>query len=625
MAVLKRLDGGGKSGDIKLVGPSAKSRNDDYGLWVHVPAGEKRELGDLRIENVFHPIIKTGDGLLTYRSLDTTAYGGDNIIIRGSNYHCEYNRTSGNTPTRPYSVCVREGDESIEECLARHNETVYDPSILSFTTHPEYPGVEIIACSHVDFCQVYLTHGKDSTLNPDGVIENIKMPWIKAEMSGVNSQGFVWSENMDAANNEIGTKHFYMRLDGYELALNANTWRDSVFGCEGADIADLGVLIKERKPRPESIPTEAVRTTNNQIVGFDPKCIVEECLAGGDHDHSQSEQDIDTSWIHEAESKDERVIDIQPPVSDKPYDSYKKPRVIKTEDLGEDVIQVKEDNSQPEWISEIGLNTLIKSEGSRGKLYYCTANVPTIGIGHALSKSEATSCKIRLNSGRVLDFRRRPLNDEEIKALLEHDLVRFNAAVFQEVKVSLTTYQFDALVHFSFNVGVQAFKDSTLLRKLNQGLYQEVPFQIRRWVKQPELAGRREVEVSMWKGHYHDDPVPVNDFSKVPLKNKIEKMAGSRAIWGLLLSALGLSGSVENGISIVDSVEKVAKGTKDVAEKAGEAVESVGSIASMFGITNENYTDFLFWSLMASLLAIAIGIGVALYARIDDMRTGRNK
>jgi GH24 family phage-related lysozyme (muramidase) len=49
--------------------------------------------------------------------------------------------------------------------------------------------------------------------------------------------------------------------------------------------------------------------------------------------------------------------------------------------------------------------------------------------------------------------------------------------------VPLEQDQFDVLTSFVFNVGSGAFRESTLLKLLNQGKYDEVPEQLDRWVK----------------------------------------------------------------------------------------------------------------------------------------------
>jgi GH24 family phage-related lysozyme (muramidase) len=55
------------------------------------------------------------------------------------------------------------------------------------------------------------------------------------------------------------------------------------------------------------------------------------------------------------------------------------------------------------------------------------------------------------------------------------------------------------------NVGIGAFKDSTLLKRLGAGNYAEVPNQLRRWVrsgakKVQGLVNRREHEIELGNG-----------------------------------------------------------------------------------------------------------------------------
>ena len=76
-------------------------------------------------------------------------------------------------------------------------------------------------------------------------------------------------------------------------------------------------------------------------------------------------------------------------------------------------------------------------------------------------------------------------------------------AVNDYVTMPLHQGQFDALVDFTFNVGVNAFKKSTLLRLLNTGDYQGAHDQFDRWnmdngkvVK--GLQRRRDADQKLW-------------------------------------------------------------------------------------------------------------------------------
>ena len=78
-------------------------------------------------------------------------------------------------------------------------------------------------------------------------------------------------------------------------------------------------------------------------------------------------------------------------------------------------------------------------------------------------------------------------------------------AVNRYVEVELTQHQFDALVDFTFNCGENAFKNSTLLRKLNVGDYDGACDEIDRWDKikgRPSrgLHRRRDAEQEEFRG-----------------------------------------------------------------------------------------------------------------------------
>jgi lysozyme len=88
---------------------------------------------------------------------------------------------------------------------------------------------------------------------------------------------------------------------------------------------------------------------------------------------------------------------------------------------------------------------------------------------------------------------------------MEQDLKIAMRAVNEFVKVPLTDYQYAALVSFVFNIGVNAFAGSTLLRLLNQGAYIHVPEQMKRWIYDngeivQGLINRRDKEIEMWNG-----------------------------------------------------------------------------------------------------------------------------
>ncbi|TEX49865.1 MAG: hypothetical protein B7C55_12630, partial [Actinomycetales bacterium mxb001] len=106
--------------------------------------------------------------------------------------------------------------------------------------------------------------------------------------------------------------------------------------------------------------------------------------------------------------------------------------------------------------------TLVKFfEGLKLSRYYCPSGKLTIGYGHT-----------------GIGTRNYSISKLQAEELLKQDLLVFQKVVRDNVKVPLTTYQFGALVSFSFNVGEGAFKRSTLLKLLNNKQYSSVPLEL---------------------------------------------------------------------------------------------------------------------------------------------------
>ena len=141
-------------------------------------------------------------------------------------------------------------------------------------------------------------------------------------------------------------------------------------------------------------------------------------------------------------------------------------------------------------ISPKGLKLLMEWEGCRLKPYKDAAGLPTIGVGHLVHHNE--------------DFHT-GITTQQALDLLATDIERFERAVTDYVHVPLNQNQFDALVIFAFNVGVSAFRTSTVLQRLNTGSYDTVPNRLRVWNKAggkvcQGLVNRRENEIKLWNG-----------------------------------------------------------------------------------------------------------------------------
>ncbi len=86
---------------------------------------------------------------------------------------------------------------------------------------------------------------------------------------------------------------------------------------------------------------------------------------------------------------------------------------------------------------------------------------------------------------------------------LAQDLKKFESAVNTAVKVPINQNQFDALVSLTYNIGIGAFKDSTLLKKLNVKDYKGAAEQFPRWNRGGGrvlngLVKRRKIEMELF-------------------------------------------------------------------------------------------------------------------------------
>lgn len=139
-------------------------------------------------------------------------------------------------------------------------------------------------------------------------------------------------------------------------------------------------------------------------------------------------------------------------------------------------------------MSERGKEFLIREEGEVLSSYLCPAGVWTIGVGHT-------------GSDIVKGMK---ITKEQSREYLKNDLKRFESCVSSNVRVFLEEHQFDALVSFAFNVGCDAFRRSTLLKKINSHSKEsEIIAEFKRWIYGggkvlPVLKARREREIKLY-------------------------------------------------------------------------------------------------------------------------------
>ena len=138
-------------------------------------------------------------------------------------------------------------------------------------------------------------------------------------------------------------------------------------------------------------------------------------------------------------------------------------------------------------VSNKGVDLICEFEGKRLVAYDDGVGVWTIGFGtikypNGVRVKEGDTCTL-----------------DQAKEYMRHDLIEFEHTVNSSVKVPLNQNQFDALVSLAYNIGSNAFKSSTLVKKLNAGDYQGAADQFNAWVnaggkRMQGLVNRRDRE-----------------------------------------------------------------------------------------------------------------------------------
>jgi len=203
-------------------------------------------------------------------------------------------------------------------------------------------------------------------------------------------------------------------------------------------------------------------------------------------------------------------------------------------------------------MSQGGLDALLKKfEGCKLKAYYCPAGVCTIGYGHTSAAGAP-----QVADGMII-------TQADAEDILKRDIVKYEIAVMDLVKVKLTQNQFDVLVDFAYNAGVGNLKSSTMLKKVNAGDLDAVPAELMKWTKGggkvlPGLVRRRQAEAAWWSADQHvEEQEQRTDPDPVPVRTMADSKQGNAA---LLTAGLG-------SVGVAKEVAAQAKDASDVADQ----------------------------------------------------------
>jgi lysozyme len=139
-------------------------------------------------------------------------------------------------------------------------------------------------------------------------------------------------------------------------------------------------------------------------------------------------------------------------------------------------------------VDQAGIDFLHEREGYRSKPYLDTVGIPTIGYGNTYYPN-----------GKKVTMQDKWLTKETANELFQITLKYFEDQVNELVKSQLTQNQFNALVSFTYNVGVGNLQRSTVLKRINANPNDPtIKEAFLRFNKPPEIIGRREKEVKLY-------------------------------------------------------------------------------------------------------------------------------
>jgi len=155
-------------------------------------------------------------------------------------------------------------------------------------------------------------------------------------------------------------------------------------------------------------------------------------------------------------------------------------------------------------VSKEAIEGIKKDEGVRTKPYRCPALIWSVAVGHVIDQSHI---RVPFNERKNIPLPPewdRVLSMAEVDAILAADLATFERGVLRLCPSGLTQGRFDALVSFSFNVGLGNLQRSTIRMKHNRGDFEGAAESFMAWTKAggkelPGLVKRRKHERALYE------------------------------------------------------------------------------------------------------------------------------
>jgi lysozyme len=118
-------------------------------------------------------------------------------------------------------------------------------------------------------------------------------------------------------------------------------------------------------------------------------------------------------------------------------------------------------------VSERAIDIVKDFEGYSSTPYEDSAGNFTIGYGHLIKPGESFTT----------------IDKAKAKELLAQDMKEAERAVKSSITKPLTQNQFDSLTSLAYNIGINAFRNSTLVKEINAGNIERAPSEMMKWSK----------------------------------------------------------------------------------------------------------------------------------------------
>lgn len=199
-----------------------------------------------------------------------------------------------------------------------------------------------------------------------------------------------------------------------------------------------------------------------------------------------------------------------------------------------------------------GIRLIQQFEGFRSKAYRDVVGVWTIGYGFTKGVKDGDTITL-----------------EQASKRLQKELAEYERGVSEACQIAPNQNQFDALVSFSFNVGIAGMKKSSVIKAHNREDYQAAGRAFGLWNKAggkvyPGLTRRRAAESALYLEPMHDE---VSEPVEGPLDDMPQQVDGERP---MSASTINRASVVAGGTAAVATVAETARTVADVKYSVGQ-------------------------------------------------------